>query len=286
MPDNAPAPLTPTSLEPVSFTDPVAAVDRLCEIYERNTTFLREAFARYLDGDVASRRHRAFYPEVRFRNDTYARVDSRAVLRARQRAGALQHDRHAAVAVPRLPDPPARAADPQPRRERRGGRVEGADPAALRPRGRLPARRQEPAGADPAAARRVRRARHRPRQRLHRQRHPRADARHALAARPVPGPAHRLLAAPPRALLRHPARALPELRAVHQLPVLHRRVLPPRPRADGRGRRPTTSAFVEPGNRRDAERRPNAPASGTAAAAPAADAGLPPGRRRRGAASR
>jgi len=77
MPDIAPSSITPPPLESASFTDPIAAVDRLVEIYERNTTFLREAFSRYLGGDVSSRRHRAFYPEVRFRNDTYARVDSR-----------------------------------------------------------------------------------------------------------------------------------------------------------------------------------------------------------------
>jgi AMP nucleosidase len=45
------------------------------------------------------------------------------------------------------------------------------------------------------------------------------------------------------------ARALPELRAVHQLPVLHRRVRAPGPRADGQ--QPHAQdyvAFVEPGN--------------------------------------
>ena len=77
MSDTAPSPLTPPRLAPASFSDPAAAVDRLCEIYERNTAFLRDAFARYLDGEAAPARQRAFYPEVRFRNETYARVDSR-----------------------------------------------------------------------------------------------------------------------------------------------------------------------------------------------------------------
>jgi len=77
MQDSAPDPITPPPAEAISFTDPAAAVDRLIELYERGTTFLREAFSRYLDGETMRGRHRAFYPEIRFRNDTYARVDSR-----------------------------------------------------------------------------------------------------------------------------------------------------------------------------------------------------------------
>ncbi|MEI2624637.1 MAG: AMP nucleosidase [Giesbergeria sp.] len=45
-----------------------------------------------------------------------------------------------------------------------------------------------------------------------------------------------LFAAPPAPLHRHGARALPELRAVHQLPVLHRRVRAPGPRRHGQAR--------------------------------------------------
>ena len=46
---------------------------------------------------------------------------------------------------------------------------------------------------------------------------------------------------------RRPARPFPEFRAVHQLPVLHRRVLRLCARADGEGRR-RLRRFVEPGN--------------------------------------
>jgi len=56
---------------------PAAAVDRLIEIYDRNTRFLRSAFDQYLKGTLPYGRHRAFYPEIRFQSDTYARVDSR-----------------------------------------------------------------------------------------------------------------------------------------------------------------------------------------------------------------
>ena len=66
-----------------------------------------------------------------------------------------------------------------------------------------------------------------------------AGARRAAAARAVHRAARRLFAAPPAALHRHRARALPELRPLHQLPVLHRRVRASRRAAmiaDGRGR--------------------------------------------------
>ncbi len=68
---------TPPAFKAQSFTDPSAAVDRLIEIYDRNTRFLRSAFDQYLKGNLASGKHRAYYPEIRFQSDTYARVDSR-----------------------------------------------------------------------------------------------------------------------------------------------------------------------------------------------------------------
>jgi len=68
---------TPPAFTTQSFTEPAAAVDRLIEIYDRNTRFLRSAFDQYLKGSLAYGRHRAFYPEIRFKSDTYARVDSR-----------------------------------------------------------------------------------------------------------------------------------------------------------------------------------------------------------------
>lgn len=68
---------SPPAFEPRTFHEPTAAVDRLIEIYDRNTSFLRDSFKRYLSGDLPASRHRACYPEIRFRNDTYARVTSR-----------------------------------------------------------------------------------------------------------------------------------------------------------------------------------------------------------------
>ena len=59
------------------FRDPVAAVDRLVELFERNTRWLRDAFARLLDDSLPDIRVRAFYPQIRLVTDSHTRVDSR-----------------------------------------------------------------------------------------------------------------------------------------------------------------------------------------------------------------
>lgn len=70
-------PSTPSPQTNQRFTDAVAAVDELVRLYDISTTFLRSAFAQYLEGKLPGHKHRAFYPEVRFRTSTFARVDSR-----------------------------------------------------------------------------------------------------------------------------------------------------------------------------------------------------------------
>jgi hypothetical protein len=76
-----------------------------------------------------------------------------------------------------------------------------------------------------------------------------------------------LFAAAPAPLQRHRARLVPELRAVHQLPVLHRRVHQARPRRNGR---PDSDyiAFVEPGNVVTRAGRPGAEAMDALGKAP------------------
>ena len=93
--------------------------------------------------------------------------------------------------------------------------------------------------------------------RRHRQRHLRAGPRRAAAAGAVHRAARRLFAAPAAALHGDRARAFPELRDVHQLPVLHRRVRRAQARDDRwpTGQGPATTAFVEPGNVDHAGRR-------------------------------
>ncbi len=69
--------IKPAGFDAEHFNDAHRAVERLIEIYDRNTHFLRDAFARYLDGSLAEGKHRACYPQIRFRNTSYQRVDSR-----------------------------------------------------------------------------------------------------------------------------------------------------------------------------------------------------------------
>lgn len=60
-----------------AFTDAEAAVDRLLEIYQSGTNFLREAFANLLEKGEGSGRVRATYPEIRFETTSHAKIDSR-----------------------------------------------------------------------------------------------------------------------------------------------------------------------------------------------------------------
>jgi AMP nucleosidase len=60
-----------------AFTDAPSAVERLEQIYARNTAFLRERFEAYGRGDALGGRIRACYPFVRISTQTHARVDSR-----------------------------------------------------------------------------------------------------------------------------------------------------------------------------------------------------------------
>ena len=68
---------TPRVIAMQAFTSADAAVDRLAEIYERNTKFLRDRFEAYAQGGALTGRVRAFYPLVRITTSSYARLDSR-----------------------------------------------------------------------------------------------------------------------------------------------------------------------------------------------------------------
>lgn len=68
---------SPEMLAPQEFVDPRAAVDRLCEIYDRATLFLCHELTRALAGQLPQGRIRACYPEIRLTTTTYAKIDSR-----------------------------------------------------------------------------------------------------------------------------------------------------------------------------------------------------------------
>ncbi|MDV6226511.1 AMP nucleosidase [Nitratireductor aquimarinus] len=60
-----------------SFTDAREAVAALKALYERNTAFLRDAFAQVSKEGESDCRFRAFYPEVSLATATYAQIDTR-----------------------------------------------------------------------------------------------------------------------------------------------------------------------------------------------------------------
>src|SRR3546814_21044733 len=75
--DSMSSTLLPPVIPFTAFTDARAAVERLVEMYSRNTAFIRDAFSEYAQGRLADRRARAYYPAVRIKVSTYQEVDSR-----------------------------------------------------------------------------------------------------------------------------------------------------------------------------------------------------------------
>ncbi|MFD1341044.1 AMP nucleosidase [Litorisediminicola beolgyonensis] len=68
---------TPDVPAPELFDAAGPAVDRLCDLYEAGVSFLCTRFSEALDGGAPDRRYRAFYPEVRIRTSSFAKIDSR-----------------------------------------------------------------------------------------------------------------------------------------------------------------------------------------------------------------
>ena len=67
----------PNAVDPVSFDDPAAALERVRKIYDDSVTYLRESLRRFVAGEDPGGRRRAWYPMVRIRTETVARADSR-----------------------------------------------------------------------------------------------------------------------------------------------------------------------------------------------------------------
>lgn len=64
-------------MEPEAFLDPVAAVDRLEELYFAATAFLSQHFTQAVTGHKPASRIRAFYPEIRLTTTSHVKTDSR-----------------------------------------------------------------------------------------------------------------------------------------------------------------------------------------------------------------
>jgi len=71
------APHTPDAPAPERFTDAVAAVDRLQQLYDGAVDFLCARFAEVMARGAPGTRIRAFYPEVRITTTSHAQVDTR-----------------------------------------------------------------------------------------------------------------------------------------------------------------------------------------------------------------
>ena len=217
---------------------PAKPSQALKELYDRNTAFLRDSFVTLAEGGEATAR----YPRLlsRGRRHDHVLQPGRLApgLRPHADARAFLDDDHPAGPVRKLPDRAAAADHAQPRRAGHRLGIGDADPAAFRLPRRHPCRRRRSPTASSGRMRDLFDV-------------PdldgtddhiangtfEADPRRAAAAGAVHRAAHRLFAAPAVALHGDQPAAFPELRAVHQLPVLHRRVLRLRARADGQGRR-------------------------------------------------
>lgn len=68
---------SPSVKTPETFTDPKAAVDRLCELYQTASDYLCKEFSAALSGGAPQHRIRAFYPEIRITTTSFAQIDSR-----------------------------------------------------------------------------------------------------------------------------------------------------------------------------------------------------------------
>jgi len=69
--------VTPSVPDTQQFSNAVKAVDRLTEIYEAGTAFLRKAFADTAAGPMPETKFRAYYPQIRITTTSFAHVDSR-----------------------------------------------------------------------------------------------------------------------------------------------------------------------------------------------------------------
>ena len=68
---------TPEPVERTYFDDPVAAVDRLTELYARATGWLKDRFVDSIGGATPEARYRAYYPELRLTTASHSLGDSR-----------------------------------------------------------------------------------------------------------------------------------------------------------------------------------------------------------------
>ena len=195
---------------------------RLKVLYSRNTNFLRDSFAALAAWRRNNTRYRAFYPEFGVSTTfLHAQIDSRQAYGHMPTPGHFSTTITRPDAVRDLSDRAAAADHPQPWRAHHGRRVDDADPAAFcllrgpacrrRPSpkasiGRSATCSMCPTSTAPTTTSPTAPSRRRPASLGRWRRSPRSGSTiRCTGCRTT----------------RQPARAFPELRAVHQLPVLH-----------------------------------------------------------------
>ncbi|KAG1647423.1 Adenine deaminase [Nymphon striatum] len=68
---------TPDTPDAELFSNPKAAVQRLCELYDDASTFLINKFRDSLEGNPPAERYRAYYPEITITTQSFAQIDTR-----------------------------------------------------------------------------------------------------------------------------------------------------------------------------------------------------------------
>ncbi|MCT7376029.1 AMP nucleosidase [Chelativorans salis] len=68
---------SPEAVTRKGFNDAKKAVEALKTVYERNTAFLRDAFAQVSSTGASNHRYRAFYPEISVSTSSFAQIDTR-----------------------------------------------------------------------------------------------------------------------------------------------------------------------------------------------------------------
>ncbi len=114
------------------FTDPAAAVERVREIYNANTAYLRDCFKRFSAGENIQQRVHACYPFVRVHTEIGTRVDTRLSYGFVAGPGTYATTLTRPDLFVALLPGAVRAAAAQPRRRSGSGRQPPADPDAFR----------------------------------------------------------------------------------------------------------------------------------------------------------
>ncbi|OUS09109.1 AMP nucleosidase [Rhodobacterales bacterium 52_120_T64] len=69
--------VSPVPAGPQDFTDATLAVKAVQNLYDEATSFLKDNFARVMDGDITEGHYRAYYPQISIFTRSFAKIDTR-----------------------------------------------------------------------------------------------------------------------------------------------------------------------------------------------------------------